>query len=346
MSAFDIRRTARTLSTVENRGNGADEILRDAYRAARYVPVVGIAGPPGAGKSTLADRLAVHWAGRGEKVAVLAVDPSSPFTGGALLGDRVRMDRAASHPNVFVRSLASRGELGGLSNAATDIVMVLGNLGFDRVLLETAGTGQTDIAIGTVADVVVVMAVPGFGDHIQAAKAGILEMGDLYVINKADLPGAATVAGYLESELDIVYPGTAGRNAPRHLDGTTLPGNEGQHRRHGNLVEARGYWRPPVLSISAREGSGIAELVASVDDFFAWSRETGHYSGRVIERLKSQILDVTRDRLMQLCLEAAGKRDINLDPLVAEVASGATSPHEAADRLVEQLIQNRRRSPS
>ncbi len=336
--AFDIRRTARTITAVENRLDGADAIVRKAYRAARQVPVVGITGPPGAGKSTLVDWLAFHWAERGENVAVLAVDPSSPFTGGAVLGDRFRMEHAAAHPRVYVRSLASRGQLGGLGNTTTDIVMVLGDLGFDRVLLETVGAGQTDVSVGTVADAVMVVTVPGLGDHIQASKAGILEIGDLYVINKSDLPGASMVAGHLEANLDLVYPGSPGRNAAR-VSAAAPAGNQAQRRRHGDAADARGFWRPPVLSATARDGSGVIELVTATDDFLAWSRETGRYSDRVAERLGYQMLRATEGRLMELCLSAASERNVDLDSLVAEIAGGAVSPTEAAERLIEQLLQ-------
>jgi LAO/AO transport system kinase len=301
------------------------------------VPVVGITGPPGAGKSTLVDWLAVQWAERGENVAVLAVDPSSPFTGGAVLGDRFRMEHAASHPRVYVRSLASRGELGGLGNTTTDIVMVLGGLGFDRVLLETVGAGQSDVSVGMVADAVMVVTVPGLGDQIQASKAGILEIGDLYVVNKSDLPGAAAVAADLDANLDLVYPGPPGRNASRGA-GAMQHGNRAQRLRHGDATDALGFWRPPVLSTSARDGGGVAELVKAADDFIAWSRETGRYGDRVAERLRSQVLRATEGRLMQLCLSAGAERDIELAALVEAVAAGSASPDEAAARLIENLL--------
>ena len=336
-AGIDIRRTARTISAVENRHNGADEIVRRAYRAARHVPVVGITGPPGAGKSTLVDWLAVQWAERGENVAVLAVDPSSPFTGGAVLGDRFRMERAAAHPRVYMRSLASRGQLGGLGTTTTDIVTVLGDLGFDRVLLETVGAGQTDVSVGMVADAVLVVTVPGLGDQIQASKAGILEIGDLYVINKSDLPGADAVAAHLEANLDLVYPGPPGRNAARAAE-TAPHGNEAQRRRHGDATDALGFWRPPVILTSARDGGGVADLVDSADDFLAWSRETGRYSDRVAERLRSQVLRTTEGRLMQLCLSAGIERDLDLATLVEAVALGSASPDEAAARLIGNLL--------
>lgn len=335
--AIDIRRTARTISAVENGLAGAGQIVRNAYRNARYVPVIGITGPPGAGKSTLVDCLAVHWAEAGEKVAVLAVDPTSPFTGGAVLGDRFRMEQAAVHPRIFVRSLASRGHLGGLSETVIDIVMVLGDLGFDRVVLETVGAGQTDVTVGMVADVVIVTTVPGLGDHVQAAKAGILEIGDLYVVNKSDLAGAGTVAGHLEANLDLVYPGTPGRNAPRNARASTQ-GNEILHRRHGDPSDGRGYWRPPVLSASARDGSGIVDLALAADDFLAWSRETGRERERRTDRLKSHILRAMQARLTAICLVTAKERNLDLASLVDDVTCGTASPEEAATRLIESLL--------
>lgn len=337
MGTLDIRRTARAISAVENHAADAGEIVRKAYRAARYIPVIGVTGPPGAGKSTLVDRLAVHWADRGELVAVLAVDPTSPFTGGAVLGDRFRMGRATDHPRVFVRSLASRGQLGGLNSTTTDIVMVLGDLGFDRVLLETVGAGQTDVAVGMVADAVMVVTVPGLGDHIQAAKAGILEIGDLYAVNKSDLPGAAAVAGHLEANLDLVYPGSSGRNAP-HGSGTQQYGNPTLRRRHGDATDALGFWRPPVLMVQAREGGGIEGLADATGNFLAWSRETGRYDDRVAERLRFQILRATQGRLMELCLDAGKGGAAKLAGLANEIASGAVSPDEAATRLIEQWV--------
>lgn len=332
---LDIRRTARTLSAVENRSALADQIVRDAYCAARRVPVVGITGPPGAGKSTLVDRLAVDWAERGEKVAVLAIDPSSPFTGGALLGDRVRMEGAACHPNVFVRSLASRGEVGGLTSTAHDMVTVLAALGFDRIVLETVGAGQADVAVAMLADVVVVVSVPGLGDEVQAAKAGILEIGDVFVVNKSDLQGAATVFAHLAANLDLVYTGAPGRNtAPGPA---TVRADRSPQRRHGCSAEGSEYWRPPLLTICAQFGS-VAPVRAAADEFLAWSRDTGHYAERFRDRLRSQILSAARDRLMRMCLIAVGERRVDLDGLTAAVANGAVSPHEAAERLTAELV--------
>ena len=338
VAEIDIRATARTVSAVENRGAGHEDIVRAAYRAARDIPVVGVTGPPGAGKSTLLDWLAVHWAERGERVAVLAVDPSSPFTGGAVLGDRFRMDRAAAHPRVYLRSLASRGQIGGLGRTTTDIATVLGYLGFDRVLLETVGAGQTDVVVGAVADVVVVVAVPGLGDEIQASKAGILEIGDVYAVNKSDRPGAEAVVGDLQANLDLVYPGEPGRNASPAVV-SHVRGNEEQRRRHGDATSEQSFWRPPVVPTRARDGDGVIALAAAVDDFIAWSRATGRHGARLQERLRNRVLRSVEERIVDLCLRAGARHGIALDGLVADVMHGRAGPDEAAERLIAAFLQ-------
>jgi LAO/AO transport system kinase len=335
---FDIRRIARVMSAVENGTAAACQILRDAYRAARYVPVIGVTGLPGAGKSTLVDRLAVHWAERQQKVAVLAIDPSSAFSGGALLGDRVRMDRAAAHPNVFVRSLSSRGVVGGLARAAHDMAIALGAFGFGRVVIETVGAGQTDIAVATLADAVVVVTVPHSGDQVQASKAGILEIGDVYAVNKADLAGAEKAVAHLTGMLDLIYPGAAGRNTAS-LSQSAAPGYDARRRRHGSRVDGPGFWRPPVLAACARTGGGVEALAAAIDDFLAWCHETGPRAERMQERVQAQIVDATRERLLGRCLAAANGSGVRLGDLANAVTAGVIGIEQAADRLIAQLIE-------
>jgi LAO/AO transport system kinase len=334
---LDLRRIAQAVTAAENGDADTQRLLQDAYRLRRRVPVVGITGPPGVGKSTLVDRLAVHWADRGEALAVLAIDPSSPYTGGAVLGDRIRMDRAASHSNVFVRSLASRGELGGVARAAHDVVMVLGALEFDRIVLETVGAGQADVSIATLADIVVLVGMPGMGDQVQAAKAGILEIADVYVVNKSDHADAPKAIAHVRANVDLIYPGLPGRNVSA-AGATSWHANSAVHRRHGSGAETSGYWRPPVISTCAVQSSGVAELAAAADDFLAWSRETGRDRDRAHDRVRSQILGTTRDRLLELCLTAASERDTDLEDLIAAVAKGTLAPREASDRLIAQLV--------
>jgi LAO/AO transport system kinase len=320
---------------VENRRPEADALLREAYALTRAVPVIGLTGPPGAGKSTLVDLVALHWAERGERVAVLAVDPSSPYTGGAVLGDRFRMDKASAHPNVFVRSLSSRGHVGGLSRAVQDIVTVLGALDFDRVLVETVGSGQSDIEVAQLADCVVVVSVPGLGDQMQAAKAGILEIGDAYAVNKSDLPGAETVAGHLTANLDLIYPGVGGVNDETVSGHGVLAANAALHQRHGQAQQGEAFWRPPVLRVSARQGSGVAELAAACDAFLAWQQRSGRAPLRRAERRRQQLLRLVTARL----LDAAAGQALApaLEAQMQALSAGRCTPDEAADGVIEAL---------
>jgi LAO/AO transport system kinase len=330
---IDIRRIARAVSAVENRRPEAVDILRGAYALSRAVPVIGVTGPPGAGKSTLLDRLALHWAETAQRVALLMVDPSSPFTGGALLGDRYRMDRASAHPNVFVRSLSSRGHVGGLSRAVHDVTVLLGALDFDLVVVETVGSGQSDIEVAQLADCVVVVSVPGLGDQIQAAKAGILEIGDIYAVNKSDTPGAQTVAAHLKANLDLIYPGEGGVNsaAQPHSQGI-LPANAGLHARHGTAGNGESFWRPPVLRVSASQGEGVGELGQAIDSFIEWQRASGHDAIRRAERLRSHIVRLAAAQLLEQ-IETEGQ----LSELVKAVADGQRTPEGAAHELIEAL---------
>ena len=345
--SIDIRHVARTLSAVENRKAEADDLLCRAYALARAVPVIGLTGPPGAGKSTLLDLLALHWAEAGQRVAVVAIDPSSPYTGGAVLGDRFRMDRASAHANVFVRSLSSRGHVGGLSRAVQDIVTVLGALDFDRVVVETVGSGQSDIEVAQLADCVVVVSVPGLGDQMQAAKAGILEIGDLYAVNKCDLPGAESVVGHLQANLDLIYPGQGGVNAASTPAQGVLAANTALHQRHGAAQQGASFWRPPVLRVAARQGSGVAELAHACDDFLAWQRDSGRAPERRAERRRQHVLRLLTARLLQV--GRGEPLQVALQAQSQTLAGGRCTPEQAADAVLDELcaawIQSRSTPP-
>lgn len=234
LSDRDPRALGRAISAVENGDPLGAAVVELARAAGLSACIVGLTGPPGAGKSSLASRLVAAYRAADRRVAVLAVDPSSPFTGGAILGDRVRMQEHASDPDVFVRSMAARGVPGGVAGAAADAVALLGAAGFDVVLVETVGVGQGEVEIARIADVTLVLAVPGAGDDIQALKSGLMEIADVFVVNKADRDGADAVAGAIEASLTLV-------------DGTP------------------GAWRPPVLQVSALTGAGVADLVATIE---------------------------------------------------------------------------------
>ncbi len=334
---LDRRHVARTLSAVEGARPAAEPLLRRAYALDEPPPVIGVAGPPGAGKSTLIDRLALHWAEAGQQVAVIAIDPSSPYSGGALLGDRLRMDRAAEHPRVFLRSLASRGQRGGLSRAAHDVVAACGALGFDRVIVETVGSGQADVDVADLADAVIVVAVPGLGDQVQAGKAGLLEIGDLFAVNKADLAGSEAVALQLQTQLDLVYTGLTGRNAPLPAGHGRIGGNAQLHRRHGR-ADAGPFWRPPVLRTSAASGAGVGELAQVCDDFLGWQREQGRDRLRRDDRLRTHLLRLAASAWQQKASGAGAAAALAQG--VRALREGRCAPDQAAQELLRAICRD------
>ena len=307
--AADGDRTAlaRALTLIENGGESAQEVLAALPPGAPTATVVGITGAPGAGKSTLTDALITVLRTRGSRVAVLAVDPSSPFSGGAMLGDRVRMLGHATDPDVYVRSMASRGHLGGLSRATPQAVRALAAVGFDPVLVETVGVGQSEVAVAATADTTIVVVNPGWGDSVQAGKAGLLEVGDVFVVNKADREGAAATVQDLEGMLR-----TSGAHA-----GTRDGGNQ---------------WRAPVLTTVATDGTGVVWVA----DAIAAHRAFLERGDALRERREQRV----RHELRGLVLEAlAADADARCDGpgferLVAEVAAGALDPYTAASDLL------------
>ncbi len=262
--------------------------------------VIGLTGPPGVGKSTTVAALVTALRGRDERVAVLAVDPSSPFSGGALLGDRVRMQQHALDPGVFIRSMATRGHLGGLAVAAPQTIRVLDAAGFDTVLVETVGVGQSEVDVAGQVDATLVLLAPGMGDGIQAAKAGVLEIGDLFVVNKADRDGAHTVVRELRNMIALAQ-------------------------------RASGDWKPPVLTTSAVDGTGIAELVQELDRFGGHALASGLLDRRRRDRAGREIESLVLSRL-RAALPTRGHRGVA--ELAAEVAAGRLDAYAAADRVL------------
>lgn len=295
---------ARLVSLVEGGSPQLREVMAALAPHAGHAHVVGLTGSPGVGKSTLTGALVKVLRAEGKRVGVLAVDPSSPFSGGALLGDRVRMGDHALDEGVYIRSMASRGHLGGLAWTTPQALRVLDAAGFDVVLVETVGVGQSEVEVAGLADTTVVLLAPGMGDGIQAAKAGILEIGDLFVVNKADREGADRTRRELRSMLNLSERGPDA-------------------------------WRPPILSTVARAGTGLDDLAARLAEHRAWLEETGELAVRRTKRTRDEIeaiaLTVLRQRWADLSGNAA------LDDLAASVARGESDPYAAADRLLGSL---------
>jgi LAO/AO transport system kinase len=295
------RAVARLISLVEDESPVLREVTAALATHTGRAQVVGITGAPGVGKSTSTNALVTALRADGRRVGVLAIDPSSPFSGGALLGDRVRMGDHADDPGVYIRSMAARGHLGGLSWSTPQAMRVLDAAGFDVVLVETVGVGQSEVEVAGLADSTVVLLAPGMGDGIQAAKAGILEVGDVYVVNKADRDGAAQVARDLRSMLALA------------------------ERR----PEA---WQPPILKTTASSGDGVAEVVAALDEHRAWSERSGELQRRRERRARAEI-EAIAVAALRARWSQVGERD-ELDELAAAVVAGGTDPYAAADRLL------------
>ena len=292
---------ARLVSMVEDGSPQLREVMAALTPHTGHAQVVGLTGSPGVGKSTTTNALVTELRAAGHRVGVLAVDPSSPFSGGALLGDRVRMQDHATDPGVFIRSMASRGHLGGLSWTTPQALRVLDAAGFDVVIVETVGVGQSEVEVAGLADTTVVLLAPGLGDGIQAAKAGILEIGDVYVVNKADRDGAEQVRRELRTAVSL-----------------------------GDRPE--GWWRPPIVLTVAQSGRGVAELAAELDRHRAWLEESGELARRRTRRAREEIEAIAvaalRDRW-----EGVGAHD-DLDALAEAVVAGTKDPYAAADELV------------
>jgi LAO/AO transport system kinase len=299
------RALARAISTVENRAAGWAELLKALFPHTGKARVVGLTGAPGAGKSTLVDQLAKHYRKQNRTVGIIAVDPTSPYTGGAILGDRIRMQDHYSDPGIFIRSMATRGSLGGLARATADAVTVLDASGRDLVMIETVGVGQDEVDIVRLADVTVVILVPGMGDDVQTIKAGIMEIADIFVINKSDHQGAERV--------------------------------EREIRAMQSLAIRNDHWTPPIVKTVASEGTGTAELAEAITAYESYLKKENLAFRKNVENWQERLIEMLRDAMLEKARSIIDKG--SLERYASEIAEHKRDPYS----LVEQIVQGTNR---
>ncbi len=328
--AGDVRAAARLMRDLDDGAPSAREALRALFPRTGRAYVVGLTGPPGAGKSSLTDRLIGLHRQRGLSVGVVAVDPTSPFSGGAILGDRIRMQDHAVDPGVFIRSLATRGHLGGLSRATAEVVQVLDAMGKDLVLVETVGVGQDEIEIAGLAHTVVVVAVPGMGDDVQAIKAGVLEIADVFAVNKADREGADRTVRDLQMMLEL-RRSTAARPGLDH---------DAAHQLTQTTAwdpHDPGYWEPPIVKTVATQGEGIEDLAAAVARHREHLDSSGERTRRERARARAGFVAMLRERLLEGALARLAAEEGQLDEIAGRIAAREADPWALADELAGRL---------
>ena len=323
--AGEVRAAARLMRDLDDEIPSAREALAALHAHTGHAFVVGITGNPGSGKSTLTDALIHHWRGEGKTVGIVAIDPTSPFTGGAILGDRVRMQRHATDEGVFIRSLATRGNLGGLSRSTLDVVRVMDAMGKDVVVIETVGVGQDEIEVTRAAHTSIVVVVPGLGDDVQAIKAGILEIADLFVVNKADRPGADKTVRELRMMLDLFKPGAT--RAPAR--GAMAP--------RGVAQSADGGWQVPILQTVALRGEGVEAVAESLEAHRAWLVESGNWTRREHDRARFELVEALKHRLLAAALARLESDGAQLEDLAERVARREADPDTLAAEIVARL---------
>jgi LAO/AO transport system kinase len=302
LRAGDVLTLARTISAVENRSPGWAELLKALFPKTGHARILGLTGAPGAGKSTLVDQLARHYRKENRAVGIIAVDPTSPYTGGAILGDRIRMQDHFSDPGIYIRSMATRGSLGGLARTTADVATVMDASGRDLIIIETVGVGQDEVDIVRLADITVVILVPGMGDDVQSIKAGIMEIADIFVINKSDREGAERV--------------------------------EREIRALQSLAIRSDHWTPPIVKTVASDGTGIAVLVAANSDYEAYLQKENLVLQHNIENWQERLIEMLRDALLD---KAREHMQGNVARYAAEVAEHKRDPYTLVEEIVDKL---------
>lgn len=334
---FEARKKAalaRVISVVENHRDGFEEILGFLHPSIGHARRIGLTGPPGAGKSSITSLLVKKFREAGLRVAVIAVDPTSPFTGGALLGDRVRMESVALDDGVFIRSMATRGSLGGLAAATREVADVCDAYGFDRILIETVGVGQSELDVARTADTTVLILVPESGDAIQTLKAGIMEAADIFVVNKSDRPGADRLRNDVELMLGL-RKGVSFDRVPAHHGVDLKKFNPARMAREAAADPGATQWTPPVLRVVATKEEGIDDLVAALDRHFAYLEQSGQLRARRRERMRERVMDVVEHKIRGRLWKDTGTMSW-LEQQLPSVEEGRATPFSVADQLLRQ----------
>ena len=332
----EVLALARAISIVEDERAGFEDLLHSVLAVGPSACRVGFTGPPGAGKSTLLAVAAASYLATEERVGVIAVDPTSPYSGGALLGDRIRMSDLTTDPGIFIRSMATRGSLGGLATTTKEVLDLMDAFGFDRVLVETVGVGQTELEITSAADTVVVVLVPESGDAIQAMKAGLMEIADVFVVNKADRPGAPRLAQELRQAMHL-KAGNAFKDMPAH-HGVELSRVMREERTTGAVArDGQGGWSIPVLQTVAQSGEGVPELLEAVEAHRNWLAASGQLEARRRSRARARVQDVVERELRRVA--RLPERAEVLESALDDIANRVETPYSVARRILDDLLR-------